>query len=289
MKRVVLVGVGTVGCFAAEKLAEQKVDLKIIDRDFVDSSNIGVQVLYGREDLGFPKALAAKKSLQRKGFECEVLVDDLNKDNIDFLEGSDVVLDATDNFDARFLINDYCRKNGVPWVYSGAVRNLGTCFPVFPEGPCFQCVFSSRYSSETCDTAGVSADVALRVGRLQAETCMKILRGFVKESGEMIRVNSGRVSTVRAKKRKGCRACSGFYDYLSGKKGSRIVKMCGSSLYQIKGRRPDFSKIREDFEKAEDFGSCIHLEGITLFRDGRALVKAGSASEAKSIYFKLLG
>ena len=289
MKKVVLVGVGTVGCISASKLSKEKISLKIIDRDFVEPSNVGVQILYRKEDVGIPKATAAKKRLEKQGFKIDATVDDLNRKNVDFLKNSDMVLDGTDNFDARFLINDYCRKEGIPWVYSGAIKNLGSCFPVSPEGPCFQCVFDKSYSSETCDTAGVSGDVALGVGLLQAELCMKILKGNLENSNEMIRFNSEKTFRIRVKKRLQCRACNGQYDYLSGRKGARIVKMCGSNLYQIKGRSVDFSKLMQDFREAKNFGSCIHLDGVTVFKDGRALIKADSATQAKSIYFKLFG
>ena len=289
MKKVVLVGVGTVGCVTADNLAKENVSLKMMDRDFVEPSNVETQIFYRKEDVGMPKAIAAKKSLERRGLKADALVDDLNRENVDLLKDSDMVLDGTDNFDARFLINDYCRKEKIPWIYSGAIRNLGSCFPIFPEGPCFQCVFGESYSSETCDTAGVSRVVVSKVGSVQAELCMKILRESLENSDEMIRFNSERTFRVRARKRLNCRACNGQYDYLFGRKGARVVKMCGSNLYQIRGRNVDFSILMQDFKEARNFGTCIHLDGVTIFKDGRALIKADSAAKAKSIYFRLFG
>ena len=162
--RVALVGCGALGAVQASLLVRAGVGtLRIIDRDFVEESNLQRQILFDEEDVRavLPKAIAAEKKLRSANslVKVEGLVEDVNASSITrLLDGFDLVVDATDNFDARFLINDYAVKTGTPWVYGACVGSYGLTFPILPgEGACLRCVF------ENAPPAGVSLRVTLPV------------------------------------------------------------------------------------------------------------------------------
>ena len=292
-KKVVVVGAGAVGCFAARRLAREEVSVKIIDRDFVERSNLDGQVLYAGKDVGLPKAVAAKRKLQKiKGARVRAVVADLDWRNASLLEGADVVLDCTDNLEARFLINDYCMAKKIPWVYAGAVRGIAAVYPVVPGSPCFRCIFGGSQGAETCDTAGVLEAAVRSAAGIQARQAIGILRGKRPERA-MIRINLAAegVFKVRVRKNRRCPSCRGRYDYLRGRKGSKAVKMCGSGSYQIKGSAVDLRKLAERLKgvKVRNLGYCLHAGDVTVFRDGRALIKADSPEKARSVYFRIFG
>ena len=148
--RVALVGCGALGTVQASLLVRAGVGtLRIIDRDFVEESNLQRQILFDEEDVRalLPKAVAAERKLRATNslVNVEGLVEDLNAASIGrLLEGFDLVMDATDNFDARFLLNDYCVKTGTPWVYGACVGSYGLTFPILPgDTACLRCVFET--------------------------------------------------------------------------------------------------------------------------------------------------
>jgi len=288
MKSVVIVGVGAVGSLTASLLVKAGLAIKIIDRDYVDEANLERQVLYTRKDIGKPKAVVAEKVLDIKG-----IIADVNHKNIQLLK-ADLVLDCTDNFETRFLINDYCKKNSIPWIYAGAVGDRGTILNILPKQACFRCLFDRHQSIETCDTAGVLASVVKKTAQLQASQALKILRKQHPETA-MLRLKGNSMLKLKVKKNPECEACNGNYEYLSGKKGSKIIKLCGTNSYQIKGKAVNLqlllNKIKSSSKKinVKNFGYCLHLNNITIFQDGRAIVKASSPTQAKSTYHRVLG
>jgi len=183
--RVALVGCGALGTVQASLLVRAGVGtLRIIDRDFVEESNLQRQILFDEEDVRalLPKAVAAERKLRATNslVNVEGLVEDLNAASIGrLLEGFDLVMDATDNFDARFLLNDYCVKTGTPWVYGACVGSYGLTFPILPgETACLRCVFETAPPpglSPTCDTAGVLGPIVGVVASLQVAEALKIL------------------------------------------------------------------------------------------------------------------
>lgn len=299
---VAVVGIGAIGCLASELLARSGIgSLTIIDRDIVDESNLQRQTLFTAEDIGRAKAAQAKAALERISPEIRVTahVADLDCTNTEMIK-SDLVLDCTDNMEARFLINEYCVKNKSPWIHSAAVRNSGTVIAFTPDNslPCFRCVFSESSQSETCDTVGVSNSITVAIAAIQVSEAIKIILGIPVE-GKMIRLDllGNEFAKVSLKKSGSCPVCNGIYDYLGGKKGSKVTKLCGTGSYQIKGRRIDLQLLKQSLEKSadaadsdvKDFGYCLSFGGITVFSDGRALVKADGEAAARAKYARLVG
>src|SRR5512136_1266379 len=185
--RVALVGCGALGTVQASLLVRAGVGtLRIIDRDFVDESNLQRQILFDEEDVRsvLPKAVAAEKHLRAANslVNIEGIVEDVNPSSIDrLLGGFDLILDASDNFDVRYLINDFSVKNRIPWIYGACVGSHGLMFPILPEeGPCLRCVFENKPpagASLSCDTAGVIGPIVVMIAGMQVAESMKLLSG----------------------------------------------------------------------------------------------------------------
>ena len=288
---VCVVGVGVIGTNSVKVMVEAGIgSIRIIDRDFVESKNLSVQKLFSAKDVGMPKAIAAKTKLEKVKSRTKIFpeVKDLDCDNVGILSGSDMVLDCTDNFETRFLINDFCRKNRIPWIHSAAIRKSGTVYSINADSPCFRCIFNNHKDAETCDTAGVDENVVSEVAFIQTAEAIKILTGKSEEK-KLLRISPSGILKLKVRKNPNCKACKGNYEFLEAGK-SRIVKLCGTNNYQIKGNPVDLRKLskKPGNQNATDFGYCIHSDGITVFKDGRAFVKANSPEKAKLIYKEFL-
>ena len=184
--RVAIVGVGALGTVIANHLVRSGVGyVRLIDRDLVELSNLQRQTLFDEEDakLNLPKAVAAKTRLNKinSTVTVEAVITDINLDNAEeLLDGFDVIVDGTDNFNTRFLINDVSIKYGIPWVHGGAVSSRGM-FTVIKPGktPCYRCLFPHvpTATGETCDTVGVLSPLTDIIGSFQAMETMKLLVG----------------------------------------------------------------------------------------------------------------
>src|SRR3979411_3108820 len=181
---VAIVGCGALGSFQAEALARAGVGrLTIVDRDYVEPSNLQRQWLFEEADAAgaLPKAVAAERSLGRinSGVQVSGVVADLSSSNVEELLGaSALILDGTDNFETRYLINDYCVSRGLPWIYGAAVGSYGVTMPILPgTGACFRCVYPEAPggSQPTCETAGVLNSVTAMVAALQVADALKLL------------------------------------------------------------------------------------------------------------------
>ncbi len=256
--KVAIIGLGTLGCRVAcilsKNNSKEKINLLLIDRDIIEEQNIQRQPLYAKLDVGKPKAFVLTQKLKKLNPKLEVKfkIIDLNFKTITVLDKADLVLDCTDNLETRFLVNDFCRKEKIPWIYSAAVRWYGTVFAVMPNGPCLRCVLGSTKSEETCEIDGIENEIADKTAKLQAREAIKFLNGFSLEKN-MLRLNLkfNGLEKIQVKKRKNCLACSGTYEYLSGKKADRVVRMCGRELYQILGRKlskQNFKKVNKNFK-----------------------------------------
>ena len=312
---VAIVGCGATGSAAAALLARAGIGkLIIIDRDYVEFSNLQRQSLFDENDAAesLPKALAASRKIKSFNSEVEVVpfANDLTPANLDLLEGADLVLDGTDNFETRFLINDYCVSRGLPWIYCAAVGSYGATMNVLPgKTACLACLFPDAPAGmhETCETAGVLGSVIELVASIAVTEAMKILLGDINSAVSNLRgtllswdVWRNQHSEVKADTpRADCRCC-GERDFvhLRGERRPRIT-LCGRNSVQIhEQQRPmDFAALNNALRP---HGKVRHTDfvlkfwpddyEITLFPDGRAIIKGTTdPAIARSLYARFVG
>lgn len=310
--RVALVGCGATGSAVAALLARAGVGtLRIIDRDYVEPSNLQRQVLFDEQDAAesLPKAIAAARKIA--AFNSQVVAEphvaDLTPATVvQLLGAADLVLDATDNFETRYLINDYCVQQRLPWVYAAAVGSYAVTMNVIPgETACLACVFpaSPRGMVETCDTAGILNSAVNLVASIEATEALKFLVGARDQLRRTMLSfdvwTNERSEIATAKPRPGCRAC-GEHDFahLAGEARPQIT-LCGRNSVQIHERlRPvDFGELKT---RLEPHGEVRHNDFVlkffrapyelTLFPDGRAIIKGTTdTAVARSLYARFIG
>ncbi|MBK9170418.1 MAG: ThiF family adenylyltransferase [Bryobacterales bacterium] len=307
--RVAIVGCGALGTFQAGALARAGVgSLRIIDRDFVEPSNLQRQWLFTEADAAeaLPKAVAAKRAIAaiNSGTRVEAEVADLTASNAaDLLEDVDLILDGSDNFEVRYLVNDYCVSEGLPWIYGGAVGSYGLTMPVVPGGPCLRCLYPDPPGGlqPTCDTAGVLGPLTATVAALQTAAAMKILCGEAPRLClTMVDVWQGPIREVALPERVAdCPAC-GLRDFVHLRGSKRApISLCGRDAVQIHERnRPvDLGALRETLSRlgevrANEFGLrffCPPYQ-MTVFPDGRAIIKGTTdIGVARSLYARYIG
>ena len=176
-KKVAIVGIGALGTVSSELLARAGVgSLLLVDRDVIEESNLQRQVLFDEDDLGKSKAAAAREKLEKinQHILIETKAIHLNNKNIGFLKEMDLVLDCTDNLETRFLINEFCKKEQIPWIYAAAIRTSGYVMPIMPAGACLRC-FLDTANLETCDTVGVLNTATVSIAALQTTLALKML------------------------------------------------------------------------------------------------------------------
>lgn len=312
--RVAIVGCGATGSALVSLLARAGVgSLRIIDRDYVEPSNLQRQALFDESDAAesLPKAVAAARKIAsfNSDISIEAKVEDLVPQNIEaLLQGVHVILDGTDNFETRYLLNDYAVKMSRPWVYAAAVGSYAVTLNVLPgKTSCLACIFpdSPRGMVETCETSGILNTAVNLVASVAATEAMKMLLGDA-ALGKLRRtlwshdVWTNDHSEIAAEKpRPGCRAC-GERDFvhLAGE-GRPHITMCGRNSVQIHERaRPiDFQELQR---RLEAHGAVRHNEFVlkfwhepyemTLFPDGRAIIKGTTdTGVARSLYARFVG
>lgn len=317
--KVLLCGCGALGTVLAETLTRAGVGfLRVVDRDFVELTNLQRQVLFNEQHMNdrLPKAIAAAETLRRINSDVtiEPIVADLDHTNIrQYAEGVDLILDGTDNFEIRFLINDTSLETGIPWVYAGCIASHGQTMAVFPgETACLRCLIDTvpePGTTETCDTAGILGPTVNVIASLQAVDAMKILAGrrdLVSPTLTIIDVWDGtfrRMSVKDLRDRSNCPACvQGERVWLSGKKGSQTTLLCGRDAVQISPQQKLTLSFDELADKLKDAGRVTHNSyllrlvlrepdcDITLFRDGRAIIKGTQdIGVAKGLYARYIG
>ena len=307
----VIVGCGALGSFHAAALARAGVGrLTIIDRDYVESSNLHRQWLFEEADaaLALPKAAAAEKRIARINSSLNVrgIVADLHASNAsELLEGASVILDGTDNFAARYLINDFAVSRGIPWIYGAAVGSYGLALPVIPgRTACLRCVYPHppAGAQPTCETAGVLGPIVSMVASLQAAEALKILSGHpecVHARITTIDVWSGVVRQIDGPERDpDCPACArGEFPYLDESPRGPAT-LCGRNAVQVQERdKLDLLELKRRLEPlGEVHANEFALRFIappyemTVFSDGRAIIKGTSdTGVARSFYAKYVG
>jgi len=291
--KAVVVGCGATGSRAAELLTRAGLgNLVLIDRDIVEISNLQSNALFTEADIGCAKAVVAKKALEAINSETKIVAYpvDLSSENVSLLS-SDIVLDCTDNLQTRFLINEYCKKQGLPWVFSAVTATRGFVMAFQPSmKACFRCIFKMAEGLETCETAGILNTVPTAIVSVQVTEALKILTKQKDVKG-LLHIDLWKQTFERLKIRanRNCPVCKGKYEMLGGKT-SETLRFCGSGTYQIKGFF-DYNRVKERLSRVGhivDMGYCFRFGAITVFKD-RVLLKAKDETEARILYSKLIG
>lgn len=311
----VIVGCGAIGASTAALLARSGVGrLRVLDRDFVEPSNLQRQALFDESDAAnsLPKAVAAEQKLRsiNSSISIEGVVADLTSSNAgELLSGFDLILDGTDNFETRFLLNDFAVKSERPWIYAAAVGSYGVTMTIRPGvTACLACLLESGEHlpagvEETCDTIGVLAPVVQLISSLESAEALKFLAG--KEEalhGRLVSsdVWSGRFQSIQIDRASSCRACARReFSYLEGVAQPHVT-MCGRDSVQIHERSRALDLATLSARLASSVEAVRHNEFLlrfrvppyemTVFADGRAILKGSQdPAVARSLYARFIG
>lgn len=315
--RVTLCGCGALGTVIANALVRAGVGfVRIVDRDFIEPSNLQRQVLFDENDIAdnLPKAEAAARKLRaiNSSITIEPVVTDIDRTNIEELcRDADVILDGTDNFEIRYLINDVSVKTGKPWVYGGSIGSHGQTMTIIPgQTPCLRCVFEAAPApgeAGTCETAGVLAPIVNIIASFQVAEAIKLLtENHDKINRELIYVDVWenilrRIKVAPLLGKVDCPCCQKRrFEWLEGEHGAHTTSLCGRNAVQVAHR----SKTKLNFEelarhlsalgevKYNRFMLRFATDGheFTVFPDGRAIIKGTSDVEkARTLYAKYIG
>lgn len=315
----VVVGVGALGCVSANHLARAGVGkLTLIDRDIVDRSNLQRQLLYDEADAanGTPKAIAAASRLTAINSSITVVshLTDLTSFNAEqLLSHADIIIDGTDNFSVRYLINEVSIKHGIPWIYGGAVGVSGMTLTVVPGAtPCLCCLFPEPPpggSLDTCETAGVLSPIVDTIASIQVMEAIKLMTGQPEAlHGSLLQIDLWQQQwqslSVNGARRAACPVCGQRrFEALDGNNGHETMtaSLCGRNTVQVSPARPlslDLQSLEQRFRKAgrteiNPYSLRLHLpDDLTflLFTDGRALVMGtDDPLRARRAYAELMG
>lgn len=313
--RVLIVGCGALGASHAEMLARAGVGrLRIIDRDFVEFTNLQRQTLFKESDATerLPKAVAARTRIGEinSGIDVEAIVADVNHSNIESLiDGCDLVIDGTDNFQVRYLLNDACVKHTKTWIYGAAVSSYGTTMTIIPgETPCLRCIFEEMPdagSSPTCDTAGVIMPIIASISAIQVAEAIKILVGdFDSLHRSIVQIDIWQNDWRKIKlagPNPDCKTCGQRnFEFLDAESQEFSAVLCGRNAVQIAPPKPvdlDLPSFAANLSHVPDIKQNEYLVRfaideyeITVFRDGRAIIKGtDNVSAARTIYSRFVG
>jgi len=306
---VAIAGCGALGSFQAAALARAGVGkLTIVDRDFVEPGNLHRQWLFEESDAAdaLPKAVAAERCIARlnSGVRVRGVVADLTPSNIEeLLGGAALILDGTDNFEARYLINDFAVSRGIPWIYGAAVASYGITMPVIPgHTACLRCVYPKppEGAQPTCETAGVLNVIVSAIASLQVAGALQILvSGTVPPRITTIDVWKGGIRQIAAPGRDAECPCCARREFPFLEESQRgPVTLCGRNAVQIRGERqidlPDLAARLAPLGdvRANEYALRLLIAPyeLTVFADGRAIVKGTSdAGVARSLYARFIG
>ncbi|WMT42927.1 MoeB/ThiF family adenylyltransferase [Paenibacillus sp. D2_2] len=315
--KVLIIGAGALGTGLAESLARSGVGhLVVADRDYIEWSNLQRQQLFTEEDAACrkPKAVAVKERLAMINSEVQVeayVIDVTREELEELLPGVQLILDATDNFDTRLLINDISQKYRIPWIYGGCVGSYGMTYTILPDvTPCLNCLLGTMpIGGETCDTIGVIPSAVQTVVAHQATEAIKLLTGQVDAlRGTLLTFDLWKNEQVAIKvdsaRRSDCASCgeAATYPYLSAVGTRKTEVLCGRDTVQIRPAQPKELNLAEMAQTLGRLGEgqvernpfllsfSIGDHRIVLFADGRALIHGTKdPMEARAIYDRYFG
>ena len=316
--RALVCGCGALGSVLANTLARAGVgNLRLVDRDFLETNNLQRQVLYDEQDVasGIPKAIAAQTRLQaiNSQINIEAVVTDVDHTNIgDLLDQVDVILDGTDNFETRFLLNDAALQFNIPWIYGGCIGAEGQTMTIVPgETPCLHCLMQGGPpppgTTPTCDSAGILGPIVNVIASYQAVEALKLLSGNQAAINRDLTVFEMWDNRIRQVKLDGllastdCPSCKqGERSWLNGQRGSHTAVLCGRNAVQLSFPEQGALSLPQLEEKLTGLGQVtrnqyllraeIEQYRITVFPDGRAIIGGtDDISEAKTVYARYIG
>jgi len=314
--RVLICGCGALGSVVADTLVRAGVGLvRIVDRDFVETSNLHRQVLFDERDAAaqLPKAVAAAERLAHvnSSVQIEPHVADINAANIRQLaDGMQLIVDGTDNFETRYLINDYAIESNTPWVFGGCVGAEGQTLAIVPgETPCLACIMPEpppAAAMPTCETAGVLGPIVNVIASLQAIEAIKLLSGNREQLNPSMTIvdlwnNLIRSIGVSAGRTDNCPTCGQRkFDWLEGRRGSLVTRLCGRNTIQISPTSSESVNLSLLADKLRQLGPVtvnaflvrLEVEGylLTIFADGRTLVGGtDDPAIARTVHAKYVG
>ncbi len=313
--RVLVVGVGALGSISSEMLTRAGVGfLRLVDRDHLELTNLQRQSLYDEEDLErcLPKAVAAAEKLRRINSKVviEALAEDVVPDNVsELIDDVQLIIDGTDNFETRYLLNDACVSAGKTWIYAACVGSYGMSFVIQPgKSACLRCFLEDEPppgTTPTCETAGIIAPIAHVVVSYQITEALKILAGRGEDLlGSVLSMDVWKGTFDRfqlSEPRTSCPACGRRqFDYLHGKRGSRTESLCGRNavqVYPIHSDRPPLNEIADRLRPLGEVKASAYLvkfkvddKELVIFADGRAIVHGtDNPSTARSLYARYVG
>lgn len=315
-KHVLIIGTGALGSANAEMFVRAGVGtVTIVDRDYVDWSNLQRQQLYAESDVenNLPKAVAAKKRLEEINSEVrvEALVQDVTAEELEELVTNvDVMIDATDNFETRFIVNDMAQKYSIPWIYGACVGSYGLSYTILPsKTPCLSCLLQSiPLGGATCDTAGIiSPAVSLVVSHQVTEALKLLVEDYESLRDGLVSFdvwkNEYSCMNVQKLRKHNCPSCgeNALYPYLNKENTSKTAVLCGRNTVQIRPPHKeeiDFERYKELLhDRVNDLNVNPYLlsfsveeKRLVAFKDGRVLVHGTKdISEAKTVYHRYFG
>ncbi len=315
--RVALCGCGALGTVLANHLARAGVgSIRIIDRDFIETHNLQRQILFDESDVAqnLPKAEAAARKLRaiNSTISVEPVVTDIDHTNIlDLVGDADLILDGTDNFETRYLINDAAVKLGKPWIYGGVIGCEGQTMTILPgQTPCIRCLIETAPPpgmTPTCETAGVLGPAVAVIASFEAIEAIKILSGNIDARNVHLIMVDVWDWTFRQLKVAGlfgkvdCPCCiQRRFEWLDGGMGSHTTTLCGRNAVQVAVRRSSPLDFKEMATRLAGLGTVAHnvfmlrfaTDGyeFTVFPDGRAIIKGtNDVTRARTLYSQYVG
>lgn len=295
---ITILGLGAIGSKSAELLARAGIgSLTLIDRDIIEESNLQRQSLFTEQDINNPKALIAKSHLEKinSNIKIKAYFKDINHKNIEEFIKSSLILDCTDNMQTRFLLNEFCFKKNISWIYSAIIESTGMLFNIVPKKtPCFTCIFNEiNQPLDSCDVSGVINTIAPLASSLQTTEALKHVtnKALTKEL-LYFDVWKNKIQKIKVKKQSNCPTCNSNFSYITGKNMNEVIELCGANSYQLYGPKLNLKEVAGKLEKIDKVfinDYCLLFRELTVFNDGRALIKAPSPGKARSIYTKYIG
>jgi molybdopterin/thiamine biosynthesis adenylyltransferase len=311
---VAIIGCGALGTVIANNLCRAGIGrLVIADRDYIELNNLQRQILFDEEDIArrLPKAIAAAEKLHRVNSttKIEALVEDINADGIESLvQNVDLVLDATDNFETRYLLNDACVKYGRPWIYNAVIASYGVTMNIIPgDTPCLRCIFPEiplPGTTPTCDTAGVLNGIVGAISGVATTEALKLLLQSDKVSRAMFWMDVWENTSERIElpRQLDCPTCGLHqYEFLDSLNGTSSASLCGRNAVQVRsGRKHDKINLPGLAERLRPAGQVSFNEfllrfivddyELTIFPDARAIIKGtDDVQVALSVYSRYIG